>query len=438
MDNFIIGTFRENINLLFHNLHLVQDTIPKKLSHLTDLAGRWTVNDTGDIIPFEAGTVGIGTVDKPIRDVFVSENSLHIVKKLSDTQSISINFGVNEDNSLQVTQETSDDPLLDGSVQVTQSNPLTVPSKKQLAFFEDTNNILINAVKSVENTTNDNTIIINATNVPIVTNTQGFYISPVTQYSESNLNLLSGNDNVRPLYYNPSTKEVLSSEGSGHFTDLNVSGIIKGPAELIIDPSPLGDNAGTLRIKGNLIIDGTQTVINSNVVEIEDNIISIKGTNQVSSGIEIKSENSVLASFSYDGSKDLWKTNNKDLDIGTGKLIVQDISVSSIGKLLLDGTINTDEVIDIFIDDILTEQNIIVETGIVCVTLVDKLSGSGSTGIYLASKIYDDFFYTVLLEKNTGLSNISFASETGILTIKGNNQGVSFQIKKLNINKILN
>jgi hypothetical protein len=38
MDNFIIGTFRENINLLFHNLHVIQDTIPKKLSHLTDLS----------------------------------------------------------------------------------------------------------------------------------------------------------------------------------------------------------------------------------------------------------------------------------------------------------------------------------------------------------------------------------------------------------------
>jgi len=54
------------------------------------------------------------------------------------------------------------------------------------------------------------------------------------------------------------------------------------------------------------------------------------------------------------------------------------------------------------------------------------------------SKIYNNFFYTVLLEKNTGLSNISFASETGLLTIKGNNQGVSFQIKILNISKILN
>tara|TARA_B110000977_G_scaffold7547_1_gene10358 strand:+ start:2249 stop:4501 length:2253 start_codon:yes stop_codon:yes gene_type:complete len=260
MDNFIIGTFRENINLLFNNLHVINDSIPKKLSHLTDLAGRWTVNDTGDIIPVIPGAVGIGTLDNPIKDCFVSENSLHIVKKLSNNQTVSINFGVSEDNSLQVTQETSTQDQTGDNPPVVQSNPLTVPYKKQLAFFEDTNNILINSNKSVENTTSDNTIIINATDVSIAANTQGFYIAPVTQYSESNLNLLNGNDNdndnVRPMYYNPSTKEVLSSGGSGHFTDLNVSGIIKGPAELVIDPYPVDDVAGTVRIKGNLIVDG--------------------------------------------------------------------------------------------------------------------------------------------------------------------------------------
>jgi len=256
MNNFIIGTIRENISLLFNNLHVINDSIPKKLSHLSDLAGRWTVNDTGDIIPVNPGVVGIGTVDNPIKDFFVSENSLHIVKKLSNNQNVSINFGISEDNNLQVTQETSAEDQTDDNPLVVQSSPLTVPSKKQLAFFEDTNNILINAVKSVENTTSDNTIIINATDVSIAANTQGFYIAPVTQYSESNLNLLNGNDNVRPMYYNPSTKEVLSSGGSGHFTDLNVSGIIKGPAELVIDPYPVHDVAGTVRIKGNLIVDG--------------------------------------------------------------------------------------------------------------------------------------------------------------------------------------
>jgi len=439
MNNFIIGTIRENISLLFNNLHVINDSIPKKLSHLTDLAGRWTVNDTGDIIPVNPGAVGIGTADNPIKGCFVSENSLHIVKKLSNNQTVSINFGVSEDNSLQVTQETSTETESDDNPPAVQSSPLTVPSKKQLAFFEDTNNILINAVKSVENTTSDNTIIINATAVPIAANTQGIYISPVTQYSESNLNLLNGIDIARPMYYNPSTKEVLSSEGSGHFTDLNVSGIIKGPAELVIDPSPVGDNAGTLRVKGNLIVDGTQTIINSTVVSIDDNIISIKGSDVISSGIEIKTaEGGELAKFSYDGAADLWKTDNKNLDIGTGKLIVEDISVSSVGKVLLTGLLDADEVINITVSDILTGQNVNVETGIMCITLVDSSTQTGSTGIYLATKIYDNFFYTVLLEKNMGLSILNFASETGILTIKGANSGVSYEIKKININKILN
>ena len=440
MNNFIIGTIRENISLLFNNLHVINDSIPKKLSHLTDLAGRWTVNDTGDIIPVNSGAVGIGTVDNPIKSVYVSENSVYIVKQIDGDNSISIKLGIGADNGLEVTRETKSwDAVLDGSLQVVENIPLKVPSNKQLAFFETEKTILINAVKSVENTTSDNTIIINATAVPIAANTQGIYISPVTQYSESNLNLLNGIDIARPMYYNPSTKEVLSSEGSGHFTDLNVSGIIKGPAELVIDPSPVGDNAGTLRVKGNLIIDGTQTIINSTVVSIDDNIISIKGSDVISSGIEIKTaEGGELAKFSYDGAADLWKTDNKNLDIGTGKLIVEDISVSSVGKVLSTGLLDADEVINITVSDILTGQNVDVETGIMCITLVDSSTQTGSTGIYLATKIYTNFFYTVLLETNTGLSILNFASETGILTIKGANSGVSYEIKKININKILN
>ena len=406
MDNFIIGTFRENINLLFHNLHLIQDTIPKKLSHLTDLAGKWTVNANGDIVPEISGTLNIGSIDKSVKSLFLSENSLHIVKPNDNGDKVSVKFGVSEDNGLEITQETLSDTQSDGNLQQVKSDPLTVPSKTQLLFTESENKILINAVKTVENTGVNFTTIINASNDNITADTSGIYIAPLTEYNQTSL--LNDNIDLRPLYYNPNTKEMFSSDGSGHFIDLNVSGIIKGPAELIIDPSPVFDNAGTVRIKGNLIVDGTQTVINSNVVEIEDNIISIKGSNQVSSGIEIKNEENILASFSYNGNSDVWKTDNKDLDIGTGNLVVKDISASSIGKVLLNGILDTDEEITITVNDILSEQNVNVETGILCVTLVDSSTRSGSTGMYLATKVYDDFFYTVLLEKNTGSSILNF------------------------------
>jgi len=437
MDNFIIGTFRENINLLFHNLHLIQDTIPKKLGHLTDLAGRWSVNSNGDIVPQVDAAFDIGSPDKRVRSLFVTDNSLHIIKSGTGSgDTVSVKFGVSQDNSLEITQETLSDTLSDGTLQPVQTNSLTVPAKTQLQFNESENKILINAVKTVENTRNNFTTVINASNDSITANTPGIYISPVTEYSQTTI--LNDSINLQPLYYNPGTKEMFSSDGSGHFTDLNVTGVIKGPPELIIDPSPVDDAAGTVRIKGNLIVDGTQTLINSNVVELEDNIISIKGSNQVSSGIEIKDGDNVLAEFLYNGNDEVWETNGKSLDIGTGKLIADDISVSSIGKVLLNGILDTDEVINIAINDILTGQNVNVETGIMCITLVDSVSGTGSAGIYLVTKIYDDFFYTVLLEKNTGSSNINFASYGGILTIQSANSGVSYEIKKINVNKILN
>jgi hypothetical protein len=435
MDNFIIGTFRENINLIFHNLHLIQDTIPKKLSHLTDLAGKWTVNANGDIVPEISGTLNIGSIDKSVKSLFLSENSLHIVKPNTNGDKVSVKFGVSEDNGLEITQEILSDTQSDGNLQQIKNDPLTVPSKTQLLFSEAENSILINAVKTVVNTGVNFTTIINASNNDIVADTPGIYISPLTQYSQTKI--INDDIDLRPLYYNPNTKEMFSSDGSGHFTDLNVSGIIKGPQELIIDPSPIDDVAGTVRIKGNLIVDGTQTLINSNVVEIDDNIISIKGSDQVSSGIEIKNEENTLASFSYDGNSDVWKTNNKDLDLGIGNLVVKNISASSIGKVLLNGILDTDEEITVTVNDILTEQNVNVETGIFCVTLVDSSTRTGSTGMYLATKIFDDFFYTVLLEKSTGLSILNFASETGILKIQSANSGVSYEIKKININRSL-
>jgi len=434
MDNFIIGTFRENINLIFHKLHLIQDTIPKKLSHLTDLAGKWTVNANGDIVPEISGTLNIGSIDKSVKSLFLSENSLHIVKPNTNGDKISVKFGVSEDNGLEITQEILSDTQSDGNLQQIKNDPLTVPSKTQLLFSEAENSILINAVKTVVNTGVNFTTIINASNNDIVADTPGIYISPLTQYSQTKI--INDDIDLRPLYYNPNTKEMFSSDGSGHFIDLNVSGIIKGPAELIIDPSPVFDNAGTVRIKGNLIVDGTQTVINSTVVEIEDNIISIKGSNQVSSGIEIKDGDDTRANFLYDGINDKWKTNNKDLDLGTGKLIADEVEAMSIGNVLLTQGVFSGETVNINLANKL-ENTDDFQVSIFSVSLLDPLNSTGAAGVYLMTKIFDIFFYTVFIEKNIGNCNLSLATETGNLTVTGNNSGTSVQleIKILNLNK---
>jgi len=105
MNDFIIGTIRENINLIFSNLHNLNDMIPRKLSHLKDLNGRWTVNDSGDIIPEQPNTLSIGSLTNSVKKIYISQNSLHIVKANSDASISSVKFGISEDSSLSVTEE---------------------------------------------------------------------------------------------------------------------------------------------------------------------------------------------------------------------------------------------------------------------------------------------------------------------------------------------
>ena len=56
------------------------------------------------------------------------------------------------------------------------------------------------------------------------------------------------------------------------------SNTISGPAEMYIDPAAVGDNTGALRIKGDLYVDGTQTVINSTTLEVADYNVGIATT----------------------------------------------------------------------------------------------------------------------------------------------------------------
>jgi hypothetical protein len=54
---------------------------------------------------------------------------------------------------------------------------------------------------------------------------------------------------------------------------------ITGPASLVIDPTTIGDDTGTVVIKGDLQIDGTTTTVNSTTVTIDDkNIVLASGS----------------------------------------------------------------------------------------------------------------------------------------------------------------
>ena len=60
---------------------------------------------------------------------------------------------------------------------------------------------------------------------------------------------------------------------------------IKAPAELVLDPAAHGNATGTVKIAGNLQVDGTTTTVNSTVVEIADLAIDLAPSATSSSAI---------------------------------------------------------------------------------------------------------------------------------------------------------
>ena len=57
-----------------------------------------------------------------------------------------------------------------------------------------------------------------------------------------------------------------------------IGGYLGGPANFVIDPAAIGDNTGTVQIKGNLQVDGTNTTINSATLTVDDkNIVIASG-----------------------------------------------------------------------------------------------------------------------------------------------------------------
>ena len=60
--------------------------------------------------------------------------------------------------------------------------------------------------------------------------------------------------------------------------NITVGGYLAGPATFTIDPAGVGDNTGTVVIAGNLQVDGTQTIINSTTMTVDDlNIVLASG-----------------------------------------------------------------------------------------------------------------------------------------------------------------
>ena len=106
------------------------------------------------------------------------------------------------------------------------------------------------------------------------------------------------------LYHNGSKRLETTSYGV-YVTGTGNTATIAGPSNLILDPSAVGDNTGTVIIKGDLQVDGTQTIINSTTLEVDDKLVSIakSATTAIQAdgaGLEINGASATLTYRNFD------------------------------------------------------------------------------------------------------------------------------------------
>jgi microcystin-dependent protein len=113
---------------------------------------------------------------------------------------------------------------------------------------------------------------------------------------------------------------------------------INSAKNLFIDPSPLNDESGNVIIRGNLEVRGTETIVNSTIVEVSDNIIQMNANynSLPEGGIAVKDSTNTERKFTWKNSghhedpSNCWSTNNENLHVGTGGVFGQYLEISGV------------------------------------------------------------------------------------------------------------
>jgi hypothetical protein len=153
----------------------------------------------------------------------------------------------------------------------------------------------------------------------------------------------------------------------------------------------LETTGSNLTVKGNLLVLGTTTSINSNTIQLGDNIIELNGNGQMNGGLIVRdptSPNTISGSLLWDSAGDYWKGGPAG-----------------------------------------SEQKIVLQkTGSGNLNYIQKSSGSG---VLTDSRIYDDGTNVIINTTDTGSMLLS-----GSVVIKGNLrvEGTTTLIQKLDPN----
>ena len=122
---------------------------------------------------------------------------------------------------------------------------------------------------------------------------------------------------------------------SGGTSHLTLTGELRGPATFILDPAAVGDDTGTVEIKGNLTVQGTTTTINSTTSVLADPVIELRRGTSITAadgGIQVNlttNGSAVVTGFQriqWNNSSTRWETT----DGTTAKPIVNTVDSQTI------------------------------------------------------------------------------------------------------------
>ena len=117
--------------------------------------------------------------------------------------------------------------------------------------------------------------------------------------------------------------------------NITTTGELRGPASFVVDPAAVGDNTGTVIIRGNLQVDGATTTINSTTLTVDDLNLTLasgaaNGTAANGAGITV---DGASATITYNSTGDSWDF-NKNIDVtgaisSTGNIAGSNLNIVS-------------------------------------------------------------------------------------------------------------
>ena len=295
----------------------------------------------GSIIPDVDNIYDLGSPTKMWRDVYIGPGSLYINgQKVIEENSSNIVVTADPDQNLVLQTSGSGDLELDptgsgviqvkGTLQIQDGTNITNSAGNNISFG---NTIAVDSLTSRSDNTSL-TLSGKGTGSVVVSDT-------LVVNGNLDVNGVAEFDGIQLSGITTSTAFHTGAEGSAIRISTNS---IVGPSTITIDPANVGDNSGTVVIKGNLQIDGTTTTVNSTTVTVDDkNIVLASGAaNDAAAdggGITIESGDGDKT-WNWVNSTDSW-TSSENIDTVLGKVYKVNGTEVLSGSTLGSGIVNS-------------------------------------------------------------------------------------------------